>query len=102
MTTFGWRNRQEWTEVTKRIDETATRRRVLKATLATIGGMAAVATTARAQEKIAQAMVQYQATPKDGNKCSMCVNFDPPNGCKIVSGTIAPEGWCIAFAPKES
>ena len=90
--------------MTKRIDDTATRRRVLKASLAAIGGvgMAAVASRARAQEKIAQAMVQYQATPKDGNKCSMCVNYDAPNACKIVAGTIAPEGWCIAFAPKES
>lgn len=88
--------------MTKRIDETATRRRILKATLAAVGGMAALATQARAQEKIAQAMVQYQDTPKDGNKCNMCVNFDAPNGCKIVSGKIAPEGWCIAYAPKES
>ena len=90
--------------VTKRIDETTTRRRVLKGTLAAIGGMAGVAamTQAKAQEKIAQAMVQYQTTPKDGNKCSACVNYDAPNGCKIVAGTIAPDGWCIAYAPKES
>ena len=88
--------------MTKRIDETATRRRLLKGTLAVISGVAAVATRTQAQEKIAQAMVQYQTMPKDGNKCSMCVNFDAPNACKIVSGTIAPEGWCIAFAPKES
>ena len=86
----------------KQIDEAATRRRVLKATLAAIGGAAVIAVRAQAQEKIAQAMVQYQTMPKDGNKCSLCVNFDAPNACKIVSGTIAPDGWCIAFAPKES
>ncbi len=55
---------------------------------------------ARAQEKIAQAMVQYQTTPKDGAKCSLCVNWVAPNSCKIVAGTIHPDGWCVAFAPK--
>ena len=66
-----------------------------------VGGVAAA--SAKAQDKIAQAQVQYQTTPKDGNKCSTCVNFeDPPNACKIVAGTIDPNGWCIAYAPKES
>jgi hypothetical protein len=45
--------------------------------------------------------VQYQPTPKDGAKCSTCVNFDPPAACKIVAGKISPEGWCIAYAPKD-
>jgi hypothetical protein len=60
------------------------------------------AVRAQAQEKIAPAMVQYQTTPKDGNKCALCVNFEAPASCKIVSGTIDPNGWCIAFAPKDS
>lgn len=88
--------------MTKVADDTATRRRILKAGLMAIGGVAAVSATAVAQEKIAPAMVQYQTTPKDGNKCSACVNFEAPAACKIVSGKIAPEGWCIAYAPKES
>ena len=82
-----------------RYDGKATRRQIVRAGLATVGGV--VAASARAQEKIAQAQVQYQTTPKDGNKCSTCVNFVAPNACKIVAGTISPEGWCIAFAPKE-
>jgi hypothetical protein len=45
--------------------------------------------------------VQYQTTPKDGNRCDACVNWEAPNGCKIVSGKIEPTGWCIAFAPAE-
>ena len=100
--------------MTRPNDELATRRRILKAGLAAVGGVVAVgaaqaAETAAtpkslklAQEKIAQAQVQYQATPKDGQKCSTCVNFEAPNACKIVAGTIAPEGWCIAYAPKDS
>ena len=47
-----------------------------------------------------QTAVSYQATPKDGAKCSACVNFVEPNACKIVDGKISPEGWCVAFAPK--
>ena len=45
-------------------------------------------------------MVQYQKTPKNGQQCSTCVNYDPPSACKIVAGAIVPEGWCIAYGPK--
>jgi hypothetical protein len=62
---------------------------------------AAATVSAKAQDKIAQAQVQYQPTPKDGNKCSTCVNFEAPAACKIVDGKISPEGWCVAYAPKE-
>jgi hypothetical protein len=53
-----------------------------------------------AQAKVAQNVVQYQTSPKDGAMCSLCVNFAPPNACNIVDGTISPNGWCVAFAPK--
>lgn len=62
----------------------------------------AVAGEARAQdEKIAQSLVQYQTMPKDGAKCSGCVNYVVPNACKIVAGSINPDGWCVAYAPKD-
>lgn len=80
-------------------DEKATRRQIMRAGLVAFGGVLAV--SAHAQDKIPQAQVQYQPTPKDGNKCVACVNFEAPAGCKIVAGKIDPEGWCIAFAPKE-
>jgi hypothetical protein len=85
--------------VTQQHDNAATRRQILRAGLAVVGGVAAI--SARAQDKIEQSQVQYQPTPKDGNKCSTCVNFEAPAACKIVSGKISPEGWCIAYAPKE-
>ena len=47
-----------------------------------------------AQAKMAQAAVQYQATPKDGKQCDGCNFFVAPNGCKMVDGDIAPAGWC--------
>lgn len=53
-----------------------------------------------AQQKAKQQEVQYQDTPKDGQKCSGCALFQPPNACQTVEGTISPEGWCAQFAPK--
>ena len=87
--------------MTNRHNDGTTRRRVLKAGLAVAGGVVAISASAKAQDKIAPAMVQYQPTPKDGNKCSTCVNFEAPDQCKIVSGKVHPDGWCIAFAPME-
>jgi len=87
--------------MTKRDETRSTRRDVLRAGVAVIGGVAAVrASQAQAQTKIEPAMVQYQTMPKDGHKCGDCVNFEAPSGCKIVAGTISPDGWCAAFAPK--
>ncbi len=79
-----------------------TRRLLLKTGLAAVGGVVALTAGAKAQDKIDPKLVQYQTTPKDGAKCSLCVNFEAPSSCKIVSGTIDPNGWCVAFAPKDS
>ncbi len=82
--------------------ERTSRRRVLQGGLGGLGAIAVAAASrrARAQEKLAQNIVQYQETPKDGAKCSTCVNYVEPNACKIVEGKINPEGWCVAYAPK--
>jgi High potential iron-sulfur protein len=53
-----------------------------------------------AQAKIAQNLVQYQQTPKGDQECDKCLQFQPPNACKVVEGTINPKGWCAAYAPK--
>ena len=82
-------------------DRNASRRAVLG--LGMGAGAAAIGMAvprAQAQEKIAQQMVQYQNNPKDGQLCSGCANWQPPNACAIVSGNINPNGWCIAYAPK--
>ncbi len=76
------------------------RRTLLKASLGGLGVVAVgFAGTASAQ-KIAPSMVQYQATPKDGNECDKCAQFIAPGSCKVVEGKISPKGWCAAFAPK--
>ena len=83
-----------------------TRRAVLKATLVvgsvSLAAGAAAADERVAQQKIAQKIVQYQDHPKNKAQCDNCTNFVAPNACKIVDGTISPEGWCVAYAPKQS
>jgi len=66
--------------------------------LAGIGGAATLPVRADAQQKVAQANVQYQKQPKDGQMCNSCVNFQPPAACKVVDGTIDPNGWCLLYA----
>ena len=55
---------------------------------------------ARAQDKLAPEMVMYQGSPKEGHQCSGCMHFQAPNACAIVSGNIAPAGWCAVWAAK--
>ncbi len=81
-------------------NKNSSRRIVLQSGLGLLAA-AGAATGLRAQEKLAQNLVQYQPGPKDGLVCSKCVNWAPPNACTIVVGVINPNGWCIAYAPKE-
>lgn len=64
----------------------------------TVAGM--VAGRAGAQQKVTQAAAQYQDQPKGPQKCDGCAQFQPPNACTVVQGTISPNGWCLLFSPK--
>jgi hypothetical protein len=89
--------------VTERVEKITSRRVVLGTGLGVgVGAMAAIVAgrRAQAQEQITQATAQYQPMPKEGQRCDACLNWVAPNACKIVSGVIAPAGWCIVFAPK--
>lgn len=83
-------------------NDVAGRRSLLQAGLGLVAA-AAAARPAAADDKLAQELVQYQATPKaeagPDAICVKCVNWVAPNACKIVAGTINPNGWCVAFAP---
>ena len=84
------------------MQDNKSRRAVLRTGLAIAAGTTLAAGTARAQdEKIAQELVQYQNQPKDGQQCSKCAQYVEPNACKIVAGKIEPQGYCVAYAPKE-
>ncbi len=48
-----------------------------------------------------QAQFKYQNKPgTNGEKCSGCSLFKAPHSCSVVTGTISPNGWCIAWAKK--
>lgn len=69
--------------------------------LAFSAGIAAtVVRRVAAQQKIGQALANYQGIPKGNDHCGVCNNFQPPNSCKFVDGNIRPSGWCQLFAPK--
>ncbi len=84
------------------------RRTILGAGIAGIGAAAGVVVAGRvqaqqlAQEKIAQSMVMYQATPQGTQRCDNCLHWQPPAACAIVAGVIAPAGWCGVWAAKPS
>ncbi len=53
-------------------------------------------------EKISQVDAKYQATPNAQQRCEICLQFEPPDHCKIVRAPISPKGWCQYFAAKEN
>ncbi len=83
-----------------------TRRIALKTGLGLLGvaGAATLAATTRASAQSAKAdpstvgYVVKSATA--GQICSGCVQYVNPNACQIVSGPIAPGGWCQLYSPK--
>ena len=59
---------------------------------------------AAAQQKVSKAEAKYQDQPKFNGqqRCEICLQFEAPNGCKIVEGQIRPKGWCQFFAAREN
>lgn len=54
---------------------------------------------AEADMKISESAVAYQDHPNGDRECSKCAEFQPPNSCKMVAGTISPLGYCRIFKP---
>lgn len=80
------------------------RRQLLRGATITAGASAlAIATLAgspaRAGAKFSQKMAQYRPTPKGGQNCGNCVQFEPTTACKVVDGKVAASGWCMLYAP---
>lgn len=55
-----------------------------------------------AQAKTPKEAAQYQAEPKNGQKCNGCQFWIEADGdmgkCRIVKGKIHPKGWCNLYA----
>ncbi len=74
---------------------------------ALVGGVAVAAAVslepdanAQAAPKVSKQDAKYQDHPNNSNKCSMCQYFEPPTSCRLVAGTISPDGWCSFFVKK--
>jgi hypothetical protein len=82
--------------------ETVSRRVMLTGTAFALGAAAAgtAAIRADAQQKISQANAKYQDHPNGAQECDGCIQFQAPNACKIIDGTINPKGWCQFFGAK--
>ena len=56
--------------------------------------------------KASKAAMMYQDKPHASQRCDNCIHFAPgktptaDGTCAVVEGNIAPQGWCIAYAPK--
>jgi hypothetical protein len=55
---------------------------------------------ALAQQKASKESMKYQDKPNGNKQCSNCAQFVAPDGCKVVAGTISPQGYCLAWAKK--
>ncbi len=80
-------------------------RRVFLGRTAAMGGLGATidwtcAGPAAAQGRVPKAAAEYQDRPKADQHCALCVNFVAPDSCRIVQGTISPNGGCRFFARK--
>jgi hypothetical protein len=86
------------------MSETVSRRTILNRVACAAAAapvIAAVVTTRDAwAAKMSQSAAKYQDTPKGDQRCDNCALFQAPEGCKSVSGTIKPEGWCKIWVPK--
>jgi len=87
---------------TERLSGKVSRRSLLHGAVCAGGAAAILAVTAnRAAAKMAKGGVGYtDSSAKNGQSCSNCAPFEPPNGCRIVDGTISPKGWCKVWQRK--
>jgi len=84
-------------------DPKFSRRSLLKSAVVLAGAATCASLSNReawAQAKASKAAMKYQETPKGDQKCSNCLQFVAPDGCKVVEGKVSPEGYCIAWVKK--
>ncbi len=79
-------------------EKKVSRRVVLRGALVAAGAVPVLlSTVTSASAKVKQEQVHYQLEPKGDQQCSKCANFEAPGSCKLVEGTINPNGWCQLF-----
>lgn len=80
--------------------DVVSRRALLTAAALTLGIAAGcmVSKRATAQARVTQDEALYQDHPRGDQSCNVCHYFQPPSSCRVVPGTISPQGWCTLFA----
>lgn len=88
----------------------AGRRSALRAGLTIAAGLTAATATLRSRPAFAakapKVTMMYQGTPHGNQRCDNCIHFTPgktPDAdgtCAVVDGNIAPQAWCVVYAPK--
>jgi hypothetical protein len=73
------------------------RRSLLGGAIGAAGLLGATPNLAAAQPKISKVAVNYQDHPDGDKRCDRCIQFQPPDACKMVEGTISPQGSCRIF-----
>jgi hypothetical protein len=73
------------------------RRSLLGGAIGAVGILGATPNLATAQPKISKVAVNYQDHPDGDKRCDKCVQFQPPDACKVVEGAISPQGSCRIF-----
>ena len=73
------------------------RRALLRSAVGATGVVAATLSPALAQPKISKVAVNYQDHPDGDKRCDKCIQFQPPDACKLVEGSISPQGSCRIF-----
>jgi hypothetical protein len=73
------------------------RRSLLRGAAGATGVLAATLNPALAQPKISKVAVNYQDHPDGDKRCDKCIQFQPPDACKMVDGPISPQGSCRIF-----
>jgi hypothetical protein len=72
-------------------------RRSLLSSAAAAGVFSVRSKPAAAQPKISKVAVNYQDRPDGDKRCDRCIQFQPPDACKIVEGPVSPQGSCRIF-----
>jgi hypothetical protein len=83
----------------RRAFELLSRRSLLRGAAAAASIFGATSHLAEAQPKISKVAVNYQDHPDGDKRCNKCAQFQPPDACKMVEGTISPQGSCRIFVP---
>jgi hypothetical protein len=82
------------------------RRGVLEGSVAIATALAVAPVSAEVElseeQKITHGDAKYQMTPNGQQRCEICLQFEPPDRCKIVRTPISANGWCQFFAAREN